>query len=388
MGLDEHLSGLLAAVQPLEPLDISLNEALGCQVVGDVTAETASPHYDQCAITGYAVRAADLPAGLTVIDEVAPGFAASQPVYAGVAIRVAAGTALPGGADAVVPGPALAVGQTCELAGPVAPGTGVVPAGAYAAAGDVMVPSGTLVTPATVGLLASLGRQRISVRPQPRVVVVTVGDALVSPGTPATSGLVFDAAGPMLCAAAETHGAVAYLVAGVATEPRAVAQAMDDQLIRADLLIVVGDTAAPDSTLRTQLAALGEVSFDEGSTNLGPFGHGVAGEERVPVLALPGDPPAAALLFALLAVPMIHAMRGVPFPPARQVRLAREIPRGTALQLLAVRVDNGQAEPVARDRLTLADLVAADMVVRILPGTGQQARGSAVPATPLQVRRS
>lgn len=385
--MDEHLAGLLAAVGPLEPLDISLNEALGCQVVGDVVTTEPLPRFAQCGSNGYAVRAADLPATLTVVDDVAPGYAATQPVYAGVAIKVAAGTAVPDGADAVVPGPSVAVGATCALPGPVPQGTGIVGVGDVLPAGSVAVPDGTVVTPGVIGLLAALGHQRVSVRPQPRVVVVTIGDQLLPLGAPATTGLVPDAAGPMLCAAAEEHGAVAYRVGGVPDDPRAVAQAIDDQLIRADLLVVAGDTATPQTTLRTQLATLADVSFDEAGTALGPFGHGVAGEERVPVLALPGDPAAAAILFAVLAVPIIHVMRGVAAPPALQVRLAREVARTPHLGLVPARVSGGQAEPATSARPTVADVAVADVVLRILPGADRQAKGSAVAAVPLRVHR-
>ena len=80
-------------------------------------------------------------------------------------------------------------------------------------------------------------------------------------------------------------------------------------------------------------------------------------------------------------------MRGVAAPPALQVRLGRELPRSPVLGLIPARVIGGQAETASGERPTVTDLVAADVVLRILPGTGNQARGSAVAAVPLRVPR-
>ena len=267
----------------------------------------------------------------------------------------------------------------------VSPGHGVVPVGAVAAEGDVVLPDGVVIDSAAVGLLAALGAMRVPVRPQPRVVVVTIGNDLVGLGAPATPGLVYDAAGPMLAAAAEQHGALGFRVGPIPFEARAVGQAVDDQLIRADLLVVVGPIESADSLVRAQLAGMGEVSFDEGSTNLGVFGHGLVGEERIPLLALPADPAASGLLFAVLAVPMIHAMRGVAAPSPVQVRLGQEIRRSPVTQLLPARMDAGTAFPTGG--ISMLDLARADVVLRILPGTDRQEQGASVLALPMRTGR-
>lgn len=388
MSLEQHLSVLLGQVRPLEPLDITLKEAIGCQLVGEVVAPRPLPHFATCAVSGYAVRADDLgaPAALKVVDEVGPGYAATQPVYRGVTIRVAAGAMLPSGANAVVPGPPTAVGGSVTLSGPAGPGQGVMAAGSAISQGAVVLPSGSIVDPLTVGLLATLGQVRVQVRPRPRVVVVSVGNDLMDLGAPATPGLVYDAAGPMLAAAAEEAGAVSFRVGPVEYEARAVADSIDDQLIRADLIVVAGPIETAASVVRAQLDRLGSVSFDDGSTSLGAFGHGTVGEEAVPVLALPGNPVSAAMLFAVLAVPMISAMRGVPPPAAVQVRLAgpweREPDR---TQLIPAKLTgDGVATPLGPTGSSLVALVQADVLLRVLPGTGHQPAGSPLPALPLR----
>lgn len=391
MSLEEHLSVLLGQVRPLEPLDITLKEAIGCQLVGDVVAPRPLPHFATCAVAGYAVRAGDLgpPAPVKVVDEVAPGYAATQPVFAGVAVRVAPGSPLPGGADAVVAGPPVAVGDSVTLGGPVAPGDGVVAVGSVASQGSVVLPSGSMMDPLAVGLLATLGQVRVAVRPRPRVVVVSVGNDLMDLGDPATPGLVYDAGGPMLAAAAEQAGAVSFRVGPIEYDARPIADSIDDQLIRADLIVVTGPIESRTSLVRQQLDRLGSVSFDEGSTSLGAFGHGTVGDEAVAVLALPGNPVSAAMMFHVLAVPMICAMRGVPAPATVQVRLAGPWDRALDLtQLVPARVaPDGTATPLVRSGASLAALVQADVLLRILPGTGQQPAGSALPALPLRLDR-
>ncbi len=386
VSLEQHLAALLAQVHPLDPLDITLNDALGCQLVGAVTATVPLPHFARCEIGGYAVRRADLTgaASLKVVDDVAPGFAPTQPVYAGVAVRVAAGTPLPSGADTVVPGPEVAVGSQVQLSGQPEVGSGVLAVGSIAAEGATVLPDGAIIDATAIGLLALLGRLRVSVRPQPRVVVVTIGNELLQVGAPMTPGLVHDSAGPLLCAIGEEHGALAYRVGPIPYEERAIAEAVDDQLIRADLVVVVGEIATGDSLIRGQLAHLGDVSYDEGSTSLGAFGHGAVGEDQVPLLALPGDPARAALLFGVLAVPMIHAMRGVRSPTPIQVRLGSDVDRLPVTRLVPAVLRGDTATPVAASGLSLLDLNRADVVLRVLPGTGQQPMGASVLALPLR----
>lgn len=386
MSLEVHLAGLLEQVHPLEPLDITITEAIGCQIVGDVSAPRPIPHFARAALRGYAARAADLTgsAMLKVVDDVAPGFAATQPVYAGVVVRVAAGTPLPTGADCVVRGPGFdKVGDQITITEQAEPGAGVTAVGAVAAEGDTVLADGVVIDPVTVGLLAQLGVIRVSVRPHPRVVVVTIGNELLPVGAEPTAGLVYDATGPMLAAAAERAGAVAFRVGPVGYDAREIGQAIDDQLIRADLVVVAGEIAYADSLVRTQLAALGSVTFDEGSTDQGAFGHGTVGEDSIPVLALPSEPVAAEVLFAALAVPMIYAMRGVQPAAPVHVRLGADVPRTPATQLIPARLDaDGTAHPQLG--ATLVQLGSADVLLRVLPGNDSQPAGSTVPALSLR----
>lgn len=387
MTLEHHLAALLEGISAIEPLDISLGEALGCQLAADVLAPQAYPHFAVCTHAGYAVRG-DAVAGqpLGVVDRVAAGFAATQSVSAGNTIRVAAGAPVPHGAQSVVPDTAVTESgaDVITLTRPAAIGEGIMAVGAAAAEGDRVLAAGILVDSRAAGVLAGLGLARVSVRPRPRVVLVSVGGGLVSPGGPVVPGLQFDAVSVLLAASAREAGGVAYRVGPIDEDPRAVKDALEDQLVRADLIVVSGDTNSPSTSLRSYLASLRTIEFDDESTNLGSFGHGVMGEEQTPCLALPNDPASAAVLFTVLAHPIIAAMRGVPAQRPITVDLAAPVPRRpTQTQLLLARLHDHQASPLSSGDPTLMDLVDADAIIRVLAGAGEQEVGSRVPALPL-----
>lgn len=385
MSLGEHLAQLLGGLRALEPLDVPLDAALGSRLAADIPAPRPVPHFPVCVSSGYAVRSGDASVGasLRVIDDVAPGFTSSQPVYSGVCVTVHEGALLPKGADAVVPmSGAARNGDTAIISRSVAPGTGVAAPGSEVAQGVSLMGAGRTVDATAIGLLASAGVSRVSIRPQPRVVVVTVGNGLVAAKSPATEGLLFDAAGPMLTAAAAQAGAMASRVGPVPAEDRALRSALDDQLVRADLIVVSGGSEVAEPGVRNYLTALGTVTYDDGSTSLGPFGHGVLGEDRIPVLALPVHPVRAAMLFSVIAVPMLRAMRGVgPMRPTT-VTLGAEVMRrpGITTLLLARITGEGVALPFGRLTPSPADYAAADAIIRVLPGNGIMAAGSRIPA--------
>ena len=376
MSLEEHLGAMLGQVGPLEPLDITLREAIGCQLVGDVAAPNPVPHYARAAISGYAVRSVDLtgPATLKVVDDVQPGFAPTQPVYAGWPSGCRPGRPSSGRGGLRRPRPPAATGAMVELSDVAAPGAGITAVGAVAAEGQEVLRDGAVIDPSAVGLLALLGVVRVGVRPRPRVVVVTIGNDLAPAGSPPTAGLVYDAAGPMLVAAAEEAGAVPYRVGPVAYDDRDIHSSIDDQVIRADLLVVVGRrprrtaSCAPNSTpwgrsrsTRGPLPWAPSVTAPSVRTRTSrswffrrPRGCG-------PALRRPGGP-------------LIHAMRGVRGAPPVQVQVSDPLHRSDLTQLIPARYEGpGVVRPMPDP--TLVDLTTADVLLRVLPGSDDQPAG-------------
>ncbi|MCB0919047.1 MAG: molybdopterin molybdotransferase MoeA [Actinobacteria bacterium] len=387
--VEQHISAAIEGVGLLPALDVTLAESRGCVLAEDVSSPTDWPHFSQCAEFGYAVRTADVSAGtpLTVIDEVPAGSSASAAIGPGKAIRVHAGAPLPGAADAVAPD-AMATRNpdgTVRIRGPLGSGSGVIPVGSTAPAGKLLLEAGRRIDERAVGILAAIGRSRVSVRPRPRVVLVTVGDELVPVGSALGSGLLHESTSTLLAAAVASLDGVPYRVGPLRDDEAAIADSLDDQQVRADLLIVTGGVASPTDSVVGVVERIADLSFDTGSTSLGMFGYGRVGEDGIPLLCLPGDPVRAFSLFRVLVAPIISTMMGQPIHAPRELPLAVPVERRSTTQLLLARVDrNSTVQPILSDLPSLLDLSHADALIRIPSGSGSLPVGTPVPALPLQ----
>ncbi|GAV95433.1 molybdopterin biosynthesis protein MoeA2 [Actinomyces denticolens] len=244
----EHLASCLEIAQPAPPLDVVLLDAVGCVLAEDVVAEFDLPCADLAGLDGYAVRAADIrgatasePARLDVIDAVRAGDTSSARLVPGTAMLIDSGAPLPVGADAVVPWIETDRGtQRVEVRSVVVEGENVRRRAEDVAAGTTVMPQGSRVSARQIALLAGVGRLRVKVRPAPRVVIVSIGDELVEPGSPRRDGSVYDANGHALATAVTDAGGRAFRVAAVPDELGALTETLEDQLVRADVLITTG----------------------------------------------------------------------------------------------------------------------------------------------------
>ncbi len=337
--VDEHLADVLAAVAPLPPLELQLLEAQGCLTVEDIVSTVALPPFDNSSMDGYAVRVADVngataeyPSVLTVVGDVAAGAAALPVIGPGQCARIMTGAPMPPGAEAVVPVEWTDAGSgSGEAATTMSPqgdkpvGTGEVrifqpvDTGAFVrrcgddiAIGQPLLPAGTRLGPTQIGLLAATGHDMVRVRPRPRVVVLSTGSELVPPGTPVGPGQISDSNSFALTAAARDAGAIAYRVGGVPDDAERLREVIDDQLIRADLIVTSGGVSVGAYDVVKE--ALGEqISFRKLRMQPGkPQGFGLldGSSGPVPLLALPGNPVSAYLSFELFVRPAIRRMLG------------------------------------------------------------------------------
>lgn len=349
--VDEHLEDILAAVRPLEPIELQLPDAQGCVLVEDVVVEIALPPFDNSSMDGYAVRVADVegateefPAVLTVIGDVAAGDAGllgDQRVGPGEAARIMTGAPLPAGAEAVVPvewtdggsggGPAdtmrahsdapegargeVRVHRPAEARAHVrARGSDVRP-------GDLALRAGSVVGPPQIGLLAAIGRSTVKVRPRPRVVVISTGSELVQPGEELTGGQIYDSNSFALTAAARDAGAIAYRVGAVSDDAETLRATIEDQLIRADIVVTTGGVSVGAyDVVKEALSSVGDedepgggVDFRKLAMQPGkPQGFGSIGPDHTPLLALPGNPVSSYVSFELFVRPAIRTLMGLP----------------------------------------------------------------------------
>ncbi|MBO1336485.1 gephyrin-like molybdotransferase Glp [Streptomyces sp. VRA16 Mangrove soil] len=370
--VDEHLDDILSSVHPLDPIELQLLDAQGCVLVEDVTVPVSLPPFDNSSMDGYAVRVADVagaseefPAVLTVIGDVAAGQGEQPTVGPGQAARIMTGAPLPPGAEAVVPvewtdgglGAGPVTSMTAHSAAPDG-ASGEVrvhrPAEARAhvrargsdvRAGDKALAAGTVLGPPQIALLAAIGRGSVRVRPRPRVVVVSTGSELVQPGEQLADGQIYDSNSFALTAAARDAGALAYRVGAVADDAETLRSTIEDQLIRADLIVTTGGvsvgaydvvkealTAVADPDEEGGLGAGSGVEFRKLAMQPGkPQGFGSVGPDHTPLLALPGNPVSSYVSFELFVRPAVRTLMGLPAESVQRPRVRARLTVDKAL---------------------------------------------------------
>ncbi|MBO3088878.1 molybdopterin molybdotransferase MoeA [Cellulomonas dongxiuzhuiae] len=327
--VQEHLAAVLAAAGPVPPLDVVLHDAAGCILAADVVAPVDVPAVAVASRDGYAVAAHDTTAGgahgpsLPVAHDLHAGSPAGLRHVPGTAVRVASGAPLPLGADAVVPVEETDRGQArVAFQRSASPGQHVRRAGDDVRAGGVVLTAGTRLGARQIALAAAMGRGRLTVHPTPRVVLLSVGDELVEPTTSARPGTVFEVDGHALEAAVHDAGATAVRVGVVPDDHAALREALEDQLVRADLVVLTGGLSElARDTVKDVLAPLGTVRLDQVAMTPGlRQGFGIVGAlgldlvdeggRTVPLFALQGHPVAAQVSFEVFVRPALRAMAG------------------------------------------------------------------------------
>jgi molybdenum cofactor synthesis domain-containing protein len=176
----------------------------------------------------------------------------------------------------------------------------------------LVLKSGSRIRSTQIGLAASIGRDNLPTRPHPRVVVLSAGPDLVEPGKELKEGEEYETNSWLLTTAVREVGAVAYRVHTIPDDEAQLQAVIEDQLVRADLIIISGERKDDSFDLITRtLAAMGEITtVDIAIESSGRHNFGVIGPDKTPVVTLPGDPVAAYISFELFIRPMIRTMLG------------------------------------------------------------------------------
>ncbi|MFD3661623.1 molybdopterin molybdotransferase MoeA [Streptomyces sp. NPDC058659] len=310
-----------------EPLAVPLGAALGRVLAGPLLALTDLPSFDTSAMDGWAVAGTG---PWTVREEgaVLAGHAPAAVLADGEAVRIATGARVPAGTTAVIRSehsrtehPRTELSRTEQggvLPGPllhalreVRPRQDIRPRGQECRAGDQLLPTGSAVTPAVLGLAAAAGYDTLSVLPRPRVEILVLGDELLTAGLP-HDGLIRDALGPMLGPWLEALGAEVLATRRIGDDVEELYAAVTGST--ADLLITTGGTAAgPVDHLHRVLDAAGATLVVDG-VKVRP-GHPMllarlAGTDPRHLVGLPGNPLAAVSGLLTLAEPLLAALAG------------------------------------------------------------------------------
>jgi molybdopterin molybdotransferase len=324
--VEEHLADVLAAIRPVDPVWVPLVHADGSVLAEQVTSTTPLPSFDNSAMDGYAVRAADLrgataeaPVALPVRGEIAAGDTGDYRVEPGSCLQIMTGARLPEGADAVVPvewtdgGAAEALFRQAPE-----PGNAVRHRGDDVAEGAVLLPQGTLVGPVQVALLAASGHGEVLARTPPRVAIISTGNELVEPGTPLIPGQIWESNSFMLAAAARRAGATVRRHR-LRDDPAVVLSTLEGLVSDADLLITSGGVSmgGEHDVVKAALSKLGTITFRKVAMQPGmPQGFGVLGPDATPIFTLPGNPVSAYVSFILFVQPALDALKKL--SPQRQ----------------------------------------------------------------------
>lgn len=346
--LDDARARLLEVLAPLAPVATPIVDALGRVLAADVVAPRDVPPFAASAMDGYAVRAADVVDGtatLRVVDSSGAGRPSTRTVGTGEAVAIATGGALPDGADAVCPiEHAVADGAVVTLTDAVVPGAHVRPAGSDTPAGTTVFARGTLLGPAHIGVIASLGIATVETHPTPRVGVLATGDEIVAPPDVPGPGQIYDANRPAMLAACRAAGVATVDLGMVTDDPVALEDALVAGSQRCDVLLTSGGVSVGVADHAKEVLgrlAPGTVQWMEVRIKPGkPFGFAVLASTGVPVLCLPGNPVSALVVFELLVRPALHRLAGRP-GRARRVETAiadEAFPRRADGKLHAVRV--------------------------------------------------
>jgi molybdopterin molybdotransferase len=377
-----------------DPVEIAPAGADGLVLAEPLTTPTDLPAFPTSSVDGYAVRGAGpwRVVGQALAGGVPTGLAA------GTAVTIATGAMVPDGTDHIIRLEDSTVDSDSRVSGAPRSHPDWRVAGDEAGRGDELLPAGTVVSPAVIGLACSCGRDRVRVVPAPRVAVVVFGDELLTAGPPG-AGRVRDSLGPQLPAWLRRLGAV-FVPAGDPTGPLPVEDTLPAHIdaIRAacataDVVCTTGGTMhGPVDHLHAALAALdaryvvNTVAVRPGYPMLLAEIPGTRPVGRSTFVAgLPGNPHSAIVGLVSLVVPLLAGLSGRTESPLSQVRLAEPVPgRGDFTHLALVRIGPAAtAYPVAHTgSAMLRGLAQADGFAVIEPGTSAEA-GATVPFLPL-----
>ncbi|MFB3881059.1 MAG: gephyrin-like molybdotransferase Glp [Armatimonadota bacterium] len=316
--VEQAQSAALESVSALPSERLPFLQALGRVLAEPISATTPLPPFDNSAMDGFAVIAADTagatpatPRALKLVGDIPAGAVLHGRVGPGTAARIMTGAPLPEGADAVVmvertrPGAA----GTIEILAPAQPGDNVRRMGEDIGAGETALDAGQLLGPGELGVAAALGCTHVIAVRRPRVAIVTTGSELTNPGDRLKPGAIYNSNQTAIAACVLRSGCEVAVALHVDDDEVALEGALQI-CANADAIVTVGGVSVGDyDYVKAVLARLGDIKFWRLLMKPGrPFAFGTL--FGLPLFGLPGNPISALVTFEVLVAPALRKMAG------------------------------------------------------------------------------
>ncbi|MDO8403122.1 MAG: molybdopterin molybdotransferase MoeA [Pseudomonas sp.] len=318
LDITEARQHVLARCPAAVPVAVPLRSAVGCVLAAPVVAGESVPPFVNSAVDGYAVIAASLagaPIELPVVGEVAAGAYTDYVLQPGEAIRIMTGAPVPAGADAIVMvedtervdgGAVVLIRQAVEA------GAALRGIGSDVHAGTTLYEPGTVITPAVLGVLASVNVREVVVFPRARVAVLSTGDELIDDGSPLQQGQIRESNRTMLFAALVEAGCDVVDLGIVRDDEAALEKVLREAAESCDAVVTSGGVSMGDyDVVKAVLSRIADMRWMQIAIKPAkPFAFGLLGSRSVPIFGLPGNPVSSLVSFELMARPALRQMMG------------------------------------------------------------------------------
>ncbi|TNE85452.1 MAG: molybdopterin molybdenumtransferase MoeA [Deltaproteobacteria bacterium] len=399
LSIEQAQAHILSDVPRTGAEQVPLASAYGRVLAETIRSPRHVPPWDNSAMDGYAVRAADIPSDgsdvrLELLEIVGAGRMPEHVVRSGTASAVMTGAPIPEGADAIVMvehSDGAREGHV-TLRGPVREGQHIRRAGEDIAEGSVVLGPGARLTPGRVGLVASLGVPSLLVSRRPVVAILSTGDEVVPPGRPLKPGQIYSSNNATLAGLVHEAGGVPLDLGNAVDDLDALRTRLGYAVHEGHLVVTTGGVSVGTYDLVKQVfEELAGDSLDFWKVRMKPgkplaFGRVARGGRTIPLFGLPGNPVSCMVNFLQFVRPWIRTSMGDPRPflPVIDAVAGEDIPEkpGRA-KLLRVVLDSADGQVVARLTGTqssgaLSSMAAAQGLLLLAPEAGGVKAGEAV----------
>jgi molybdopterin molybdotransferase len=397
LSVQEAQERILHKIHPVGQTNVPLDQAARRVLAQDIQAATDLPLFDNSAMDGFAIHAADTSVSrvtLRVVADIAAGSSPARTLAPGEAARIMTGAPLSAGADAVIPveetdfserGAGIPAPAQVTISRKVQAGENIRLRGSDVHAGQAVLKARQLLRPQELGLLAMLGVATVPVFEIPRVALLSSGDELLPVDVPLVDGKIHDSNSYALAAQIEEAGAQVIRL-GVAADERAAVESLLDKAVdlSADLIVTsAGVSVGAFDFVKEVVESKGSLNFWR--VNMRPGKPLAFGEYRgIPFVGLPGNPVSAFVTFEVFARPAIEKLSGLEPRPRRRttVRLAEAIESdGRESYLRAVIQQDGSARLTGHQGSgNLLSLVQANALLIIPAGVKSRPAGQEMEA--------